>query len=136
MANRFLQVFDRTTRLVCKPAQANDLPGNYLNFKNKIHLSHKLAKIKSTNAGGYELFFDGKNASVKADIVILTLPFTLLREVEMDVDLPDVKRKAIHTLSYGTNSKLLLGFNGRPWRTKYNSVGMSYSDNGTENTWD
>jgi monoamine oxidase len=105
-------------------------------FKNKIHLSHKLAKIKSTNAGGYELFFEGKNASVKADIVILTLPFTLLREVEIDVDLPDVKRKAIHTLSYGTNSKLLLGFNGRPWRTKYNSVGMSYSDNGTENTWD
>ena len=105
-------------------------------FKNKIHLQHNLAKIKSTNAGGYELFFEGKPASVKADIVILTLPFTLLREVEIDVDLPNVKRKAINTLSYGTNSKLLLGFTGRPWRTKYNSVGMSYSDNGTENTWD
>ena len=67
---------------------------------------------------------------------MLTLPFTLLREVEIDVDLPKVKRNAINHLGYGNNSKLLLGFNGRRWRTEYNSIGMSYSDNGSQNTWD
>ena len=45
-----------------------------------------------------------------ADIVLLTLPFTLLREVEINVDLPRLKRNAIMNLSYGNNSKLIVRF--------------------------
>lgn len=107
----------------------------YEKLKEHVHLEHKLVKIESKGEG-YKLYFENKANPVTADIVLLALPFTLLREVEIDVTLPGVKKKAIDTLSYGNNSKLLLGFKSRLWRTKYNSVGMSYSDNGTDNTWD
>lgn len=107
----------------------------YDTLKGQVHLEHKLLKIESKGEG-YRLYFENIAKPVIADIVLLTLPFTLLREVEIDVELPGVKQKAIDTLGYGNNSKLLLGFKNRLWRTKYNSVGMSYSDNGTDNTWD
>ncbi len=104
-------------------------------LKGNINIEHKLVKLQSKGTG-YELFFENKPQPVQADIVLLTLPFKILREVELHIDLPDVKRHAINTLGYGHNSKLLLGFIGRPWRTKFNCVGMSYSDNGSQNTWD
>jgi monoamine oxidase len=107
----------------------------YNTLKDQVNLEYKLVKIESKGEG-YTLYFENKPKPVSADIVLLSLPFTLLREVEIDVELPQVKRQAINTLGYGNNSKLMLGFKNRIWRTKYDSVGMSYSDNGTENTWD
>ena len=104
-------------------------------LKENINTQNKLLQLNN-NGKGFELFFENKNKSVKADIVLLTLPFKLLREVEMNIDLPAIKRNAIQNLGYGNNAKLLLGFKGKPWRTKFNSVGMCYSDNGTQNTWD
>lgn len=107
----------------------------YDQLKSSVRLEHKLVKIQSKN-DGYTLYFENNPKPVYADIVLLALPFTLLRHVEIDVELPKVKKNAIKNLSYGTNSKMLLGFNGKRWRTQYKSVGMSYSDNGTQNTWD
>ena len=51
--------------------------------------------------------------TVAADRVVLALPFTLLRDVRLDVELPPVKRKAIDELGYGTNAKLMVGFSER-----------------------
>lgn len=51
-----------------------------------------------------------------ADFVLLTLPFTLLRQVDLRMPLPPVKRRAIQQLGYGTNAKLILGFQSRYWR--------------------
>lgn len=107
----------------------------YNTMKDRVNLEHKLVRIESKGEG-YRLYFEDTPKAVEADIVLLTLPFTLLREVEIDVDLPKVKRLSINTLGYGTNAKFFLGFKGRRWRTQYGSVGMSYSDNSTENTWD
>ncbi|HVX27086.1 MAG TPA: FAD-dependent oxidoreductase [Parafilimonas sp.] len=104
-------------------------------LKDNINTEHKLVKLQKKGTV-YELFFENVSQPVQADIVLLTLPFTILRNVELNVELPKVKRDAINNLGYGNNSKLFLGFNGRPWRTKFNCVGMSYSDNGTQNTWD
>lgn len=107
----------------------------YNTVKDSVRLEHKLVKIQSKGEG-YLLYFENVPKAVEADIVLLTLPFTLLREVEIDAQLPKVKRLAIDTLGYGTNAKFFMGFTGRRWRTQYHSVGMSYSDNSTENTWD
>lgn len=104
-------------------------------LKDNINTEHKLVKLQKKGTV-YELFFENVSQPVQADIVLLTLPFTILRNVELNVELPKVKRDGINNLGYGNNSKLFLGFNGRPWRTKFNCVGMSYSDNGTQNTWD
>jgi monoamine oxidase len=60
---------------------------------------------------------------------VLALPFTTLREVELDASLalPDWKIHAIHSLGYGTNGKMMIGFNGRPW-IDLGGVGESFSD--------
>jgi len=51
-----------------------------------------------------------------AEHVIVTIPFSLLRGVELGVDLPPVKQRAIAELGYGTNAKLMIGFTQRTWR--------------------
>ena len=63
----------------------------------------------------YELVFqNGKQFF--ADFVIMTIPFSVLREVKMNVDMSPKKEKCIKELSYGTNSKMFLGMNNRIWR--------------------
>ena len=63
----------------------------------------------------YKLNFqNGKEIYV--DFVLMTIPFSLLREVKMSVDMSPKKAKCIKELSYGTNSKMFLGMNKRIWR--------------------
>jgi monoamine oxidase len=63
-------------------------------------------------------------------MVVLTLPFTKLKQVNLsNLSLPSWKTNAIQNLGYGTNSKLLLGFNQRVWRN-YQQSGYVFT-NGT-----
>ncbi len=77
----------------------------------------------------------GGVAEVNADVVLLTLPFTTLREVDVRVDLPPEKRRAINELGYGTNAKLFAGLNSRPWR-EAGYAGTAYSDAPFQTCWD
>lgn len=86
-------------------------------MSDAIETGHILEAI-SGGDGGYTLTVrrDAATRDVHARQVILALPFSLLRNVRIDVDLPPVKRRAIETLAYGTNAKLMIGFNHRIWR--------------------
>jgi len=66
--------------------------------------------------------------------VLLTLPFSTLRDVNINVPLPQPKRRAIEQLGYGTNSKLITGYRSRIWRELYRSTASVYSDLGFQNT--
>ena len=104
-----------------KRAGGNQSPCSalYQQVRNGVSLGLKLVKIKQTNAG-YTLYFinaNGTTVPVDADIVISAITFTLLREVALDVVLPSWKTNAINNIGYGTNSKLLLGFGSRVWRS-------------------
>jgi monoamine oxidase len=68
--------------------------------------------------------------------VLLTVPFGVLRQVELNMDLPPVKQKAIAELGYGTSTKLSLPFQERVWRSRYNSTISVYSDLDFQNTWE
>jgi monoamine oxidase len=68
--------------------------------------------------------------------VLLTLPFSTLRDVRINVPLPQAKRRAIEQLGYGTNSKLITGYRSRIWRELYRSTASVYSDLGFQNTWE
>ncbi|HQX66597.1 MAG TPA: FAD-dependent oxidoreductase, partial [Dokdonella sp.] len=46
------------------------------------------------------------------------------------------KRRAINELGYGTNAKLMIGFNERVWRTRHSLGGASYSDLPCQTTWE
>jgi monoamine oxidase len=84
-------------------------------LEGSIHLQHMLTAI-SDRSGRYVLSFKDQ-ADVTADYVVITIPFTMLRGVKMDLHaMTDAKRTAIRELGYGQNNKLFLGYNNRPWR--------------------
>jgi len=68
--------------------------------------------------------------------VLLTLPFSTLRDVKINVPLPQPKRRAIEQLGYGTNSKLITGYRSRIWREIYQSTASVYTDLGFQNSWE
>ena len=79
----------------------------------------------------------GKKAStVVADRVILALPFSLLRQVDLSkANFPAQKLKAITQLPMGTNSKLHLQFSRRMWYD-LSCNGATYADTGYQSTWE
>jgi monoamine oxidase len=78
----------------------------------------------------------GGSQVMSAAHVVLALPFTLLRDVRLDVELPPVKRKAIAELRYGTNAKLMVGFADRVWRTRHRANGSLMADLPFQSTWE
>lgn len=108
-------------------------------LEGQIYREHKLVAIKKANSSGYQLVFDqnsGKTLEYNADFVIMTLPFTLLREVDLSkASFSPIKMRAIEQLSYGKNAKLMLGFDNRPWR-ELGYAGYLFTDNGLQTGWD
>ncbi len=104
---------------------------------NQIATGQVLRRIKELADGRYALTFTAgsKTTEVVADHVVSAIPFKLLREVDLCVDLPQVKRIAIKEIGYGNNSKTMTGYRSRPWRAQ-GSDGQSYSDLSYQNTWD
>jgi monoamine oxidase len=102
---------------------------------SQIQRRHRLEAIKS-KGNGFTLTFqkDGGAVDEDADIVVLAIPFTLLRDVKMQVELPDVKKRAIQELGYGTNAKVLVGFKSRVWE-KQGYSGATYSDELFQLSW-
>ena len=105
-------------------------------FKDNIILSHTLESIKSKGKGFVLTFFsEGSVKDIEADIVLLTIPFSVLRSVDIKVDLPDWKKHAINELGYGTNSKVLVGFKNPIWK-KQGYLGEVFSDEDFQLIWD
>jgi monoamine oxidase len=74
-------------------------------------------QLESLTEKGMEYRLSFQNGKeIYADFVIMTIPFSVLREVKMNVDMSPKKAKCIKELSYGTNSKMFLGMNKRIWR--------------------
>jgi monoamine oxidase len=73
---------------------------------------------------------------LRASHVLLAIPFTTLRQVRIDVPLPAVKLRAIHELRYGTNAKLMIGFDQRIWHDRYHYNGSVYADLPFQTTWE
>jgi monoamine oxidase len=94
---------------------------------------HKLTQIKSV-ANQYHLTFEN-GVKRTFDRVIITIPFTMLREVDIQVEMPQVKKDSIQQLGYGKSGKLLAGFNTRIWRTQ-NTVGKVITDKNFQLGWD
>ena len=97
-----------------------------------------LEALRQQADGRYVLSFKRATGAfeVRASRVVLALPFTTLRRVRLDVELPPVKRRAIAELGYGSNAKLMIGFDERVWRTRHASGGASYSDLPLQTTWE
>jgi monoamine oxidase len=91
----------------------------------------RLARVFKTAAGKIDLSFayGASTRQASFDAVVLALPFTTLRETDLhdSLGLPSWKIDAIESLGYGTNAKMMVGFNSRPW-VSLGSNGEAYSD--------
>lgn len=102
-----------------------------------VQYGYELKKVKSIN-DQYRVFFtqkDGKTFSADYDIVLFALPFSILRNVELDVPLPAWKKEVIDQHGYGNNSKLVLGFKERFWN-KNGLSGDILTDTKLQGGWD
>ena len=94
------------------------------NLVGQIQLQRKLTRITLNANGQYVIRFQ-TGPNVTADVCVITIPFTMLRQVDLSgLNLPAWKTNAIQHLGYGTNSKLLLGFTGKQWRNLGHSGGI------------
>jgi monoamine oxidase len=106
-------------------------------YQNHIQLNRTLESIRKKSTG-FNLKMSGMSGmsgDVVADMVIMTIPFTKLRLVDIGIPMPQVKWDSINTLGYGTNAKLMLGMNRHVWREQ-GYCGLVYADNGIPNGWD
>lgn len=86
----------------------------------------EVVALRESTSGSWTVSFADGTEQV-ADVVVCTLPFTVLREVALEATLSDVKRRCIDDLGYGTNAKLLLPFSRRFWRDAGDS-GLAITD--------
>lgn len=107
-----------------------------------IRLRSRLTAIEVRADRTVALSFDTPAGArqVLADQVILTLPFAVLRTLDISgAGFDSMKRKAINELGAGRNAKLQLQFKSRYWNGSGPwgiSNGSSYTDLGYQNTWD
>jgi monoamine oxidase len=109
-------------------------------LRGQIELGMILVKAGKNAMGQVELNFKNGSSTMTVvhDAVVFAIPFSTLREVELDesLELPDWKLLAINELQYGTNAKMMVGFDGRPW-IDLGSRGTSYSDlPNCQTTWE
>ena len=105
---------------------------------DRVETDTRLEALDRRASGAFSLSLrrDATSRTVTADRVVLAVPFTKLRQVRLDLDLPEVKRKAIDELGYGTNAKLMVGFSERLWRTQGGSNGSVLTDLPFQLTWE
>ena len=89
--------------------------------------------------GTYRLTFQVSDqfVDVTADRVVLALPFSMLKNsVDLtEAGFSELKMIAIQELTMGSNSKLNLQFNTRPW-VPLRCNGETYSDRGYQASWE
>ena len=103
-----------------------------------IEFGTRLESIRATSDNRYRVSLRQDNKSLERiyDRILLTLPFSLLRQVDLGLELPEVKRTAIDDLGYGMSSKLAVPYRERIWRTQYGCTISIYTDLDFQNTWE
>ncbi len=116
---------------------------NYLGVGSVVQTGMRMLSIARTSAGAYTLAFSTGNGTevVTADMVILTLPFAVLRNLNYaQAGFDANKERAIQKLGRGRNGKLQLQFRNRIWNATGPwpgvATGSSFADTGYQSTWD
>ncbi len=105
--------------------------------KESLNVGTRLLSISNSNRT-YKLTFetDSGNSEFMFDLVVLAVPFTTLRNVELRVEIDERKRWIIDHLGYGKNAKLMGGFTERIWRTANKHDGEVFADEAFQECWD
>src|SRR4051794_31200663 len=101
----------------------------------QLNMGYELTAAARSGNGTWKLSF-GNGATTTVDRVIIAVPFTILRGVDLTkAQFEPRKLRAINELGMGTNSKMHVGFKKRFWRD-LGCNGETYADTGYQNTWE
>ncbi|MBA55138.1 MAG: monoamine oxidase [Pseudomonadales bacterium] len=103
-------------------------------LEGQLHTDRALTKIKQTTTG-FRLGFN-KGRDVEADYVVLALPFTALRHVDMQLELPETLHRFIHEVDLGRNEKVIAGMSQRVWLGDSGFQVEAWSDQTVSLLWD
>jgi monoamine oxidase len=102
-----------------------------------VQLATPLRALRRRGNGSYELRFDGVSGPVIADRVVLCLPFTALREVDLSKSgLSAKRRRSIERLAMGTNAKNHVQLSVRPYQIDKWSGGMTMDKPFRQSSWE
>lgn len=102
-----------------------------------VELGTAVESIRKRN-NGYELTVrrGGTTAVIPADVVVSTIPLTVMRQLDLaNLDLTPIQRETIQKQGYGTNSKMMVGLNARPW-VEMNVTAYTFTDLPFQACWD
>jgi monoamine oxidase len=103
-----------------------------------VNLGHRLIARAENGDGSFTCTFDksGSTIEVAADHVVLAIPFTTLRDVDLSgVTLSPLKRQAIANLQLGNTVKLQIQVAKGPWK-KDGYTGSTLTDAPFDGSWD
>jgi len=106
--------------------------------KETVSLGTSLEALGRRTDGSYECTFEasGTTKAVRADVVVLSIPFTVLRLVDCRrAGFSQRKRRAIADLDLGSNAKVHLQFDKSYWFEERYS-GTAYADAAFQDAWD
>lgn len=106
---------------------ANTLP-------NQIQTRMVLTQLVGDDRG-FQLRF-ANDTAVEVDYVILAIPFTALRFVDLQVRLPETLQRFIQESELGLNEKIFVGFRERFWESPQGFSGVAWTDLGFAEVWD
>jgi monoamine oxidase len=115
--------------------EGNDRIAHHLamGIPGQIELGERLVRLRRTGCNQIELTFEQDNGTthrVCADAAVITLPFPVLRHIDLDpsLEIPDWKQTMINALDSGTQAKLMVGFRSRVWLESGLSQAVAHSD--------
>lgn len=88
----------------------------YAELQDEVRLGAEVFAMEQ-EADGVTVHFktEAARGSVRGDYVVCTLPFPVLRFVEVTPDLSPAKRRAVRQLNYHASTKILFGVRERIW---------------------
>jgi monoamine oxidase len=104
----------------------DQLPNGFARaLSNNILYNRPVRKIEHDSNGAILWFEEmgGKVQSMRAEHVLIAIPFTVLRDIEIKPAFSDAKMKCIKTLRYGHGMKIAMQFRTRFW-DESNSLGQ------------
>jgi monoamine oxidase len=104
---------------------------------DRVHLGHHLVALAGDASTGYTLTFDkdgSGTADVHADAVVIAIPYSTLRKVDLRVPIDDEQRRIITELGHGNVAKLVLPTRDQAWAYARRAH-VAYTDNGPQTAY-
>ncbi|GBF79598.1 flavin monoamine oxidase family protein [Aphanothece sacrum] len=134
--NKEVNVLGNSDEIYCISGGTGALINELVKSLNseQIKTYKQLIKIQS-EANQFKLTFQD-NSHVLADYVILAIPLTTLRKVNIQVSLPDSLKRFIQTVDLGNNEKVFAKFTHAVWQQETGFIKEAWTDLGTSEIWE